>query len=49
MAVEFDLWNDAKRNPKYPELKVDDDVRVSIQNNGKLKDTCLNGQNKFTK
>ena len=35
--VSFNLWNNAKRNRKYPDLKVGDEVRVVIKKDSKTK------------
>ena len=37
LMVSFNLWNNAKRNRKYPDLKVGDDVRVAIKKDSKTK------------
>ena len=31
LVVAFNLWNNAKRNRKYPKLSLNDDVRVSLK------------------
>ena len=47
LMVSFNLWNNAKHNKQYPELKVGDEVRVIQKKITRPKDTCLNGQKKF--
>ena len=37
LMVSFNLWNNAKRNRKYPDLKVGDEVRVVIKKDSKTK------------
>ena len=37
LMVSFNLWNNAKRNRKYPDLKVGDEVRVMIKKDSKTK------------
>ena len=31
LMVSFNLWSNAKRNRRYPEIKVGDEVRVMIK------------------
>ena len=37
MLVSFNIWNIAKRNRTYPELKIGDEVRVMIKKDSKTK------------
>ena len=37
LVVKFNLWNNAKRNRKYPELNEGSDVRTIIKQDGKKK------------
>ena len=50
MTAKFNLELKAKKNRKYPALNKDSEVRIMMKKKlEKLKDTCQNGQNKFTK
>ena len=35
--VSFNLWNNAKKNRQYPELKIGNEVRVIQKNDNKTK------------
>ena len=37
LMVSFNLWSNAKRNRRYPEIKVGDEVRVMIKKDSKTK------------
>jgi hypothetical protein len=49
IMVSFNLWNNAKNNRQYPEIKVGDEVRVIQRRIPEPKGTCQNGQMKFIK
>ena len=39
LMVSYNIWDKAKRDRKYPELKVGDDVRVMLRRDNKTKGT----------
>ena len=39
LTVSYNIWDKAKRDRKYPELKVGDDVRVMLRKDNKTKGT----------
>ena len=39
LMVSYNIWNTAKRDRKYPELEIDDNVRVLMRKPNKTKGT----------
>ena len=37
LTVSYNIWDGAKRNRKYPDIKVGDEVRVIIKKDNKTK------------
>ena len=49
MVVKFNLWNNASRNRKYPEIKENNEVRILLKKETGKKVICQNGLQQFIK